>query len=57
MDARPAIAIEVYRTLEALGADSELLSIIGSWGDTRDEKWVLEQLQRYNERKGKPAAS
>lgn len=50
---KPAIAVEIYRILERLGADSELLAIIGSWGDTRSDEWVLEELQRFNERADK----
>lgn len=28
------IAAELYTALERLGADAELLAIVGSWGDT-----------------------
>jgi hypothetical protein len=39
---------EIYAALERLGADPELLSIVGSWRDTLDDAEVLALLQRYN---------
>jgi hypothetical protein len=44
---------EIYRTLERLGADSDLLSIVGSWRDTLSEEEILAELKRYNN--GEPA--
>jgi hypothetical protein len=35
-DVRAQIAGEIYTALENLGADEELLAIIGSWPDTLD---------------------
>lgn len=45
----PAIAKELYRALERLDADPELLCIVGSWGDTLDDGEVLELLKAWNE--------
>ncbi len=47
-DITPQIARELYAALERLGADAELLSIVGSWGDTLDEAEVLSMLREYN---------
>jgi hypothetical protein len=38
----------LYRKLEALGANHELLAIVGSWGDTLTDGEVLELLQQWN---------
>lgn len=43
----------IYDALEDLGADTHLLAVVGSWGDTLDDTHVLEQLRRWN--RGKPA--
>jgi hypothetical protein len=45
----PAIASELYKAFERLDASPELLSIIGSYGDTLDDKEILELLRVYNE--------
>jgi hypothetical protein len=45
---RQKIAAELYAALERLGADVELLAIVGSWRDTLDDAEVLELLQHYN---------
>jgi hypothetical protein len=34
--------------LEQLGADEELLAVIGSWGDTLDDASVLAMLKEWN---------
>lgn len=39
---------EIYHTLQAHGAKSDLLSIVGSYHDTQTDDWVLEQLRRWN---------
>ena len=36
----------IYDTFRRLGAQSDLLSIVGSWGDTVDDERVLEQMQK-----------
>jgi hypothetical protein len=44
------IAHELYRALQSLGADNELLSVIGSYGDTLDDDDVLALLKSWNAR-------
>lgn len=47
---KTAIAAELYRAFERLGADSELLGPIGSWGEgIYGDDWLLEQLRRIND--------
>jgi hypothetical protein len=41
------ITREIYRALEALGADPGLLASVGSWGDTLDDAEILEMLQAW----------
>ena len=41
---------QLYQTVKQLGATSDLLSIIGSWGDTMDDEWVLNALRAWNRR-------
>jgi len=36
------IRVEIYRSLEKVGADRRLLAIIGSWGDTLEDAEVLD---------------
>ena len=36
---------EVYRSMELLGADKELLALIGSWNETLPDEMVLEGLR------------
>lgn len=50
------IRLEIFRAFKRLGADRELLSIIGSWGDTLDDKEVLSLLKEWNMDKAKRAA-
>jgi hypothetical protein len=45
----PAIADQIDKALERLDAPIELRSIIGSYGDTLDDKEVLELLKSWNE--------
>jgi hypothetical protein len=40
-DLKAQIAREIYIALERLGADEELLAIIGSWRDTLPDAEVL----------------
>lgn len=42
------IVNEVYRALVLLGADSDLLGTIGSWGDSLPESDVLANLKGWN---------
>lgn len=39
---------EISKALEGLGADHQLLGIVGSWGDTLSDADVLEALQAWN---------
>lgn len=43
-----AIHGELYRAAESLGAGSDLLGILGSWGDTASTEDVLQMLRAYN---------
>jgi hypothetical protein len=43
-----AIVLEIYEALEKLGASPELLSAVGSWGDTMDDATTLRHLQAFN---------
>jgi hypothetical protein len=47
-DIKAQIAVEIYAALERLGADEDLLSIVGSWRDTLDDVEVLALLRAYN---------
>ncbi len=47
-DLKAQIAREVCRALKALGADWELLSTVGSYGDTLDDEDVLALLRSWN---------
>lgn len=40
---------EIYRAMENLGAGSDLLGIVGSWGDSLPEPQVLSMLRGWNE--------
>jgi len=43
------IRSEIYRAMELLGADRQLLGTVGSWGDTLDDEEVLKLLKHWNE--------
>jgi hypothetical protein len=43
------IRFEIYRALQSLGADSGLLAIVGSWGDTLEDSAILKLLKQWNE--------
>jgi hypothetical protein len=43
------IAAEFYKAFQSLGAKSDLLTIIGSYGGTRPDEWVFEHLRKWNE--------
>jgi hypothetical protein len=47
-DIRRKIAGEIYTALERLGADPELLAIVGSWRDTLPDAEVLLMLRDWN---------
>lgn len=46
---KAAIAAELYKTLERLKAPPELLSIVGSWGDSLNDAEVLSALTDWND--------
>jgi hypothetical protein len=48
--ANDAFPATLYQAFERLGAKSDLLSIVGSWGDTMDPEWVLSALLEWNGR-------
>jgi hypothetical protein len=39
---------ELVGALRKLGAKSDLLGIVGSWGDTQEDESVLENLRKWN---------
>jgi hypothetical protein len=45
----PKFASELYRAFEKLGADIDLLSVIGSYADTLDDETIIEILTTYND--------
>lgn len=47
---RAEIAGTVYRLCSELGAQSDLLRIVGSYGDTLQDTEVLEQMRQWNAR-------
>jgi hypothetical protein len=47
-DLKAPIAHELSVALERLGADEELLAIVGSWRDTLNDAEVLSMLREYN---------
>jgi hypothetical protein len=47
-DITAQIADEICTALERLGADEELLAIVGSWRDTLDDADVLRLLRDHN---------
>lgn len=44
----PEIVSELYRTLVLLGAGSDLLGTVGSWGDSLSDADVLSNLKAWN---------
>ncbi len=44
-----AIVNEIYRSLLLLGAKSDLLGTVGSWGDSLPEEDVLANLKGWND--------
>jgi hypothetical protein len=47
-DLRGEIAAELYKALEHLDANSDLLALVGSYGETLDDETVLALLKEYN---------
>lgn len=48
-DVKADIAKELYRALDDLCADPQLLSIVGSYGETLTDEQVLAYLKTFNE--------
>jgi hypothetical protein len=47
-DFKAEIAHELYVALERLGADEELLAVVGSWRDTLSDEDALLMLREFN---------
>ncbi|MEQ1956831.1 hypothetical protein ABMA59_36580 [Mesorhizobium sp. CN2-181] len=47
-DTKAKIAHELYETVRKLGGSSDLLSIIGCYGDTLNDDDVLARLREWN---------
>lgn len=48
MELKHQIAKQLYRAFEDLGADDELMAIIGSYADTLSDQEILDLLTEYN---------
>jgi hypothetical protein len=46
------IRLVLYSILKDMGAKSDLLSIIGSWGDTMEDEEVLKALKEWRKNRG-----
>ena len=42
------IVEQIYKSIEILGGKSDILSIVGSIGDTLDDDTVLDYLKKWN---------
>lgn len=49
-----AIRAELYRMAAILGAGSDLLAILGGWGDVADDEETFAMLRGWNETRGDP---
>jgi hypothetical protein len=56
MNLKAQIGRELYRTIQTLGGSGQLLSIVGSYGDTLDDDDVLALLRSWNDRHSTPLA-
>lgn len=43
------VVSEIYKAMKHMGAESDLLGIVGSWGDSLPEANVLAMLRGWNE--------
>lgn len=50
------IAKELYQAIQTLGGSGQLLSIVGSYGDTLNDDEVLTMLRRWNDQHRTPVA-
>ena len=51
MSIKAQIAKELYQAIKHVSADGELLSIVGSYGDTLDDDDVLTLLRDWNKKR------
>lgn len=56
MDTKTKIASELYKAIRHIGGSGQLLSIVGSYGDTLDDADVLALLRQWNDRHRAPLA-
>lgn len=47
------VVSEIYKAMQKLGAESDLLGIVGSWGDSLPESNVLAMLKEWNQPTGR----
>lgn len=40
---------ELYKTIQLMGGKSDILGIVGSWGDTLPDEDILNGLRDYND--------
>jgi transcriptional regulator GlxA family with amidase domain len=45
-----SLAKQLTIALQSLGAPTELLFVVGSYGDTQSDEDILEMLEQYNDR-------
>jgi hypothetical protein len=55
-DLKTQISKELCEAIKSLGGGGQLLSIVGSYGDTLDDDDVLSQLRTWNRRHQVPLA-
>ena len=48
-DCKATVASELYEALKKLGAKSDLLGLVGSYGDTLEDEEVLDRLRKWND--------
>jgi hypothetical protein len=56
MTAKQKIAKELYQAINTLGGSGQLLSIVGSYGDTLEDDDVLAMLRQWNDQHRTPVA-
>jgi len=42
------IISQIYKAFEKLGAESDILAMVGSWGDTLPDDEILEMFRQHN---------
>ncbi len=56
MSTKSKIASELYKAVRHIGGSGQLLSIVGSYGDTLDDDDVLALLRAWNDQHRAPLA-